>query len=352
MRHGSKIDPPNRFERVRTEFESEHVEWDTEYLNQVSRRDIEYIENTSKSIVTENSSPDINFRYSINPYNGCVHACAYCYARPYHEYLGFNAGLDFETKIIVKKDAPQLFRNFLARPNWIPEQIVFSGITDCYQPIERKLKITRSCLQVAAEAQQPIGVITKNALVVRDIDLLAPMAEKQQARVCVSLTTLQPELAREMEPRTSIPQARLRAIQELSQAGIPTKVMLSPVIPGLNDHEIPEILAAARQAGATSASYVLLRLPLAVEDVFKEWLERTQPERKDKVLQRIRQCRQGRLNRSEFGSRMKGDGTLANQIEQMFRVFSRKHGLDQSLPPMDFDQFVPPVVDDGQMRLF
>ena len=352
MRHGSQLDPPNRFEAVRSEPALDHVQWDTEYLNEHTNRKIEYLKSTSKSIVTENNSPDLNFRYSVNPYNGCVHSCSYCYARPYHEYLGFNAGLDFETKIVVKHDAPKLFREFLARDRWKPEKIVFSGITDCYQPAERKFKITRGCLEVAQEANQPLGIITKNALVVRDLDILQPMTAKGLVHACVSVTTLEPDLARVMEPRTSIPAARLRTIGELSEAGVPTKVMVSPIIPGLNDSEIPAILGAAKEAGAVSASYILLRLPLSVEPVFLEWLERTQPDRKDRVLNRLRQCREGKLSDSQFGSRMRGKGKIAQQIDQMFNVFAKKHDLDQSLPSLNSDLFVSPTSASGQRRLF
>lgn len=352
MRHGSRLDPPNRFESVHAEPDFDHLEWDTEYLAERANRKIEYIENSSKSIVTENNSPDLNFRFSLNPYNGCAHGCAYCYARPYHEFLGYNAGLDFETKIVVKRDAPKLFRDFLARDSWRSELIAFSGITDCYQPAERTFRLTRGCLQVAVEANQPIGIVTKNALVVRDMDILRSMAEQRLAHVCVSVTTLDPELARVMEPRTSTPTARLRAIKELSAAGVPTKVMVSPIIPGLNDSEIPAILEAAKDAGASSASYILLRLPLTVEPVFLEWLERAQPGRMDRIVQRIRQCRDGELNDSRFKTRIRGTGEIAGQVERLFKVFAKKHGLDVPLPPLNYDLFVPPTSANGQRRLF
>lgn len=352
MRHGSHLDPQNRFESTRVEPDDEHLEWDFEYLNGRSQRQIEYIDDASKSIVSENNSPDIPFRYSVNPYRGCVHGCAYCYARPGHEYLGHNAGLDFETKIVVKRDAPTLFRDFLSRSDWQPEMVAFSGVTDCYQPAERKFRLTRGCLEVAAEAKQPIGIVTKNALVIRDLDVLKAMAVENLVHVSVSITTLDPDLARVMEPRTSIPAARLRAIRELSECGIPTKVMVAPIIPGLNDHEVPEILKAASDAGAISASYILLRLPLTVEPVFLEWLERTQPDRKERVESRIRHTRQGDLSNSEFGSRMRGTGQIANQIRSMFNVFSRKFSLDESLPKLNCELFKPPTSSKGQQRLF
>lgn len=350
MRHGSQINPPNRFETTHVEPDHEQLEWDVEYLNQPRR--IEYLEDQAKSIVSKNDSPDLNFRYSINPYRGCAHGCSYCYARPSHEYLGFYAGLDFETKILVKHDAPRLFRDFLSQSDWKPELIAFSGITDCYQPAERDYQLTRQCLEVASEANQPVGIVTKNALVVRDLDLLASMARRSLVNISVSITTLDAQLARDMEPRTSIPSARLRAIRELSAAGVPTKVMVSPIIPGLNDHEIPEILQAAKEAGAISASYIMLRLPLTVEPVFLEWLERTQPTRKDRVLTRIRQTRDGKLNSAEFGTRIRGTGEIAAQIRSLFKVFTRKHQLDEPLPPLDFTQFKPPTTGKGQQWLF
>ncbi|WP_417390312.1 PA0069 family radical SAM protein [Gimesia sp.] len=350
MRHGSNINPPNRFESTYSEPDLEQLEWDDEYLSQPRR--IEYIDDSSRSIVSENDSPDLNFRFSVNPYRGCAHGCSYCYARPFHEYLGYNAGLDFETKIMVKHDAAKLFRDFLSRSDWQPELIAFSGITDCYQPAEREFQLTRQCLDVASEANQPIGIVTKNALVVRDLDLLASMAQRSLVHVSLSITTLDAQLAREMEPRTSIPAARLRAIRELSAAGVPTKVMVSPIIPGLNDHEVPEILKAAKEAGAMSASYILLRLPLTVKPVFEEWLERTQPARKERVLSRIRQTRDGKLNNSEFGSRQRGTGEIAEQIGNLFNVFCGKLELDRRLPALNYKQFKPPTTAKGQQWLF
>ncbi|MDA1052191.1 MAG: PA0069 family radical SAM protein [Planctomycetota bacterium] len=352
MRHGSRIDPPNRFERIHGEPDDEHLEWDTEYLDDRQDRRIEYLADSSKSVVSENNSPDVPFRYSLNPYRGCIHACSYCYARPSHEYLGFNAGLDFETKIVVKHDAPELFREFLSKDAWTPEPITFSGVTDCFQPAERRFKLTRRCLEVALECRQPISIVTKNALVLRDLDILQRLAADNLAHVFLSITTLDAQLARDMEPRTSIPSARLRAIETLTDAGIPVGVMVAPIIPGLNDSEVPGILEAAKTAGAMTAGFVLLRLPLTVEPVFKEWLERTQPLKAERVLGRIRETRGGKLNSSAWGERMVGSGEIAEQIKQMFRLFKRKHGLDSKLPPHDCSLFVPPVPKSGQMRLF
>jgi len=352
MRHGSMVDPPNRFEKVHRQLQLDQVEWDLEYLQQLDHRKIEYFDDDSKSIVSENDSPDIPFRYSLNPYRGCVHGCAYCYARPTHEYLGLNAGLDFETKVLVKERAPQLFRDWLARDSWKPQLIVMSGVTDCYQPAERQLKLTRGCLEVALEARQPISIVTKNTLVTRDIDVLKEMTRFKIVNVALSVTTLDYDLAQVMEPRTSTPCARLRAIRELNDSGIPTHVMVSPIIPGLNDSEIPGILNAAKEAGAWSASYILLRLPLSVREVFLEWLERAQPQAKDRVMSRIRSTREGELSSSRFGDRMKGSGELADQIAQTMRVFSKKYGLDRTPDPLETSHFRPPKQSSGQLHLF
>jgi len=266
--------------------------------------------------------------------------------------LGFNAGFDFETKIVVKHDAAKLFREFLSNDAWQPDEVVFSGVTDCYQPAERQFRLTRQCLEVALECRLPVGIVTKNALVVRDLDLLREMASLRLVHVNVSVTTLDAELARNMEPRTSIPSARLRAIEMLAQAGIPTRVMVAPIIPGLNDSEIPTILEAAQAAGARGASYILLRLPLTVEPVFREWLSRTQPLRAQKIEGLIRETRGGSLSSSGWGKRMIGTGQIAEQVRNLFRVFVQKYGLDQTLPPHDFSQFRSSIPRSGQLRLF
>ncbi len=353
-RHGSNLDPPNRFEKLRRVVLPEDLDQlapDDELLSGPDR-DIEYYEDESESILSENQSPDIPFRYSINPYRGCIHACAYCYARPTHEYLGFNAGLDFETRIVVKRKAAELLRAQLSKKSWSVEPIVFSGVTDCYQPAERKFRITRQCLEVAVECRQPIGIITKNALVLRDLDLLQNLAEDRLVHVFVSLTTLDSQLARTMEPRTSTPAARLRAIQKLSEAKVPVGVMTAPIIPGLNDSELPNLLAAARDHGAMAAGYTLVRLPLTVAPVFEEWLRRTQPSQAEKILGRIRESRDGALNSTDFGARVKGSGLIAEQIQQMFRLFRGRLGLAKSLPEYNLACFRPPKPNNGQLWLF
>ncbi|MGE3314965.1 MAG: PA0069 family radical SAM protein [Planctomycetaceae bacterium] len=349
---GAHVNPANRFDVLQAEPDFEHLEHDEEYLADLDRPKTVYFNDTSRTVVTENDSPDIPFRYSLNPYRGCSHGCAYCYARPYHEYLGLSAGLDFEAKVFVKLDAPLRFREFLSRPGWKPETITFSGVTDCYQPAEARFRVTRGCLEVALEARQPVAIITKNALVTRDLDLLEEMAALRLVHVALSITTLDEPLARSLEPRTSPPQSRLNAIRELSEAGIPTIVMTAPIIPGLNDSEIPALLRAAADAGARSAGFTLLRLPGAVEPVFRDWLERIEPTRRARVESLIRSTREGRLNDPKFGSRMRGTGPVADQIAATFRLFRRKYGLDTKHEPLDVSNFRPPRPVSGQLTLF
>lgn len=352
MGRGSQINPPNRFSKIEFEEDLEYLEHDADALQAVRATKTEYFVDDARSIVSENDSPDIPFRYSLNVYRGCSHGCSYCFARPTHEYYDLGAGLDFETKIFVKERAPELFRDWLARDRYVPETITISGVSDCYQPIERQLKLTRQCLQVALEARQPVALVTKNALVTRDMDLLSEMAARRLVSVAVSLTSLDQSLVKVMEPRTSSPAAKLRAIEQLSQAGVPTCVLIAPVIPGLTDYEIPGILRAASEAGASSAGYILLRLPLSVEPVFLEWLSRTQSDKRERVESRIRATRGGKLYESKFGVRMKGRGEFAEQIRRTFQVFSRRYGLDAKHESLDVSQFRRPVPSSGQLWLF
>ena len=349
---GSRLNPPNRFDQVRVEDDWEHFEGDPEFLEEIDSTRTQYFPDHSKSIVSENDSPDVAFRYSLNPYRGCSHGCVYCYARPTHEYLGLNAGLDFESKIYVKEQAPELFREFLSRPKYQPELIVMSGVTDCYQPAERQYRLTRQCLEVGMEFHQPMGVITKNALVVRDLDLLAEMARQRLVGVSISLTSLDHELTRTLEPRTSSPAAKLRAIRMLTDAGVPVRVMVAPVIPGLNDSTMPAVLEAAREAGALTAGYILVRLPWTVLPVFQEWLERTHPTQRERIEHLIENTREGKLNSSQFGERMRGKGAIADQIQQTFRVFRRKLGYAEHMPELDYSHFEPPRPKSGQLTLF
>jgi DNA repair photolyase len=298
-----------------------------------------FFRDTTRTAIATNDSPDIGFEASINPYRGCEHGCIYCYARPFHEFLGFSAGLDFETRIMVKNDLPVLLRKELSSRKWKPKTISISGVTDAYQPVERRLRITRACLEILAEFGNPVGIVTKSALVKRDADILAPMAAKSAAAVCLSITTLNNDLAGVMEPRASSPRARLDAIRELSAAGIPTGVMLAPLIPGLNDTETSEILSAAAEAGAKFAAYTLVRLPLAVADLFQDWLTQHFPDRKEKILNRIRDLRGGKLNESEFGKRFAGVGIWDEQIRSLFELSARRAGLSLSFPRLSTSGF-------------
>lgn len=340
----------NRFERIEVEPVYDDIDpADAEF--QRSKKHTQFYVDQSKSIVSENDSPDVNFRFSVNPYRGCEHGCSYCYARPYHEYLGLSAGIDFESQIFVKENAPLLLREWLSRKNWEPEPISFSGITDPYQPIERKLELTRECLQVAKEFRQPIYIVTKNRMVARDVDILSEMAKLNLVRVAISVTSLDPSLVKIMEPRTSTPDARLEAIQTLTGAGIPVAVLLAPVIPGINDLEIPKIIQKVAGVRARYVSYVLLRLPMAVEPIFLDWLREHFPDRADKVVQTIREIRDGKLNQSQFGERMRGKGPIAEHIRQTFKVFCKKYGVDQPMGPVDCSQFRIPGQDE-QLKLF
>ena len=330
---GAVENPPNRFEQITLEPDAD---WNPE--DDVLPR-TQFFKDLSQSVISRNDSPDIGFRASLNPYRGCEHGCIYCYARPTHEYLGFSSGLDFESKIMVKENAPELLRRELSSPKWEPQVIVMSGVTDCYQPVERKLKITRRCLEVLLDFRNPVGIITKNALVARDIDILSELAKFQCASVCLSVTTLDNDLRKVMEPRTSPPQARLGAIRKLADAGIPVSVNVAPVIPGLTDHEMPAILEAAHKAGATAAGFTMVRLPYANVSLFEKWLETHFPDRKEKVLNRIKAMRGGKLYNSQWGTRMRGEGIFAEQIEQMFDVAKRKAGFNERFQDLSTASF-------------
>jgi len=294
------------------------------------RRATQYFRDGTKTIITRNNSPDVGFETSVNPYRGCEHGCIYCYARPTHEYLGFSAGLDFESKIMVKMDAPELLRTELESLRWKPQVLVMSGVTDPYQPVEKKLRITRGCLEVLAKFRNPVAIITKNRLVTRDIDFLRELATCNAAAVNISVTSLDSKLQRVLEPRTSLPEARLDAINQLRAAGIPTGVMVAPIIPGLTDHEVPKILKACANAGAQFAGYTVVRLPWAVAPLFEHWLEEHFPDRKEKILGRIRDLRgNGRLNNSQWRTRMTGEGIFAEQIGTLFKTGCRRAGIGE-----------------------
>ena len=323
---GAVGNPAGRFERLSLELDPAEV---TEEGPEERSGGTEFYRDTSKSILTTNDSPDVGMEVSVNPYRGCEHGCIYCYARPYHEYLGLSAGIDFESRIFVKENAPELLRAELMKKSWEPKVIAFSGITDCYQPVERKLQITRRCLEVLADFRNPAAIITKSHLVTRDIDVLKSLADYQAVQVMLSVTTLNDDLAGVMEPRAARPARRLDAVKELSAAGIPVGVMVAPIIPGLTDHEVPAILKAAAAAGANTAGRTVVRLPYGVKDLFAEWLRVNAPDRREKVLSHVRDVRGGKLNESSFGTRMTGEGPFADSIHQMFDLHQRRLGLNR-----------------------
>ncbi len=311
----------------------------------------EVLRDSSRTIITRNKSPDISFDQSINPYKGCEHGCIYCFARPTHAYLGLSPGADFESRIFAKPNAAELLTRELSAPGYVPKVIAMGTNTDPYQPIERQLKITRSILEVLRDFNHPIGIVTKSPLILRDIDILAPMAEQGLARAAISITTLDRRLARAMEPRAATPQRRIQAISGLHAAGIPAAVMFAPVIPALNDEELENILNAAVEAGAASAGYVLLRLPLEIKDLFREWLEEKEPGRARHVMSLIRQMRGGKDYDSQWHTRMKGTGPYAEMIARRFHMAIKRLGLNQDRTPLSTDKFRRPPRPGDQLRL-
>ncbi|MGO8764819.1 MAG: PA0069 family radical SAM protein [Limisphaerales bacterium] len=341
---GAPANPANRFEKLHLEPDEE---WnpDEDVLPRT-----QFLIDHSRTAIAYNDSPDIGFNASLNPYRGCEHGCIYCYARPTHEYLGFSAGLDFESKIMVKTNAPELLRAELSSTKWQSQVIIMSGVTDCYQPVERKLKLTRRCLEVLAEFRNPVAMITKNFLVTRDLDVLAQLAAVNAVSVCLSVTTLDNNLRKVMEPRTSPPSARLEAVRKLAAAKIPVTVNVAPIIPGLTDHEIPAILQAAAEAGASSAGFTVVRLPHANAPLFEKWLETHFPDRKEKVLNRIRAMRGGKLYDAQWGKRMTGEGIFADQIAALFEVAYRRAGFKEDHRELSTAAFRRPA--GAQLSLF
>ncbi len=306
---------------------------------------------TARTIISRNTSPDIPFDQSINPYRGCEHGCVYCYARPTHAFLGLSPGLDFETQLFYKPDAAKLLESELRHRNYKPKLIALGTNTDPYQPIERELKLTRAILEVLARFNHPVGIVTKSSLVLRDLDILGPMAKKGLAQVFLSVTTLDRDLARQLEPRAATPPRRLEAIEKLTDAGVPSGVMAAPMIPALNDHELESILAATAERGATSAGYVLLRLPLEIKELFAEWLQTHVPDRADRVLSLVRQTREGALNSAKFGDRMRGTGAVADLLAARFRTATRRLGLNRGRSPLNASRFAAPPTVGDQLRL-
>lgn len=335
---------PNRFEPIHLELDPvkpDAGEPDTGEPEPIQPRKTptHFFVDSTRSILAENDSPDVGFRFSLNPYRGCEHGCIYCYARPTHEYLGFSAGLDFETKILVKQDAPELLEQAFRKKTWQPQVVALSGNTDCYQPAERRLEITRCCLEVFLEFRNPVTIITKNHLVTRDTDILQELATLDLVNVIMSITSLRPELTNLMEPRTSRPKGRLHAVETLAHAGIPVGVNVAPLIPGLNDEEIPAILEAVANCGGLWANYIMVRLPGPVRTLFQDWLERHFPDRAAKVLNRIRTVRSGELSDPRFGSRMRGEGDFAQLIEEFFEISRRKCGFPKTGRSLVTDHF-------------
>ncbi len=345
---GASWSPANRFEKLHVDLGDVDVVQVNEADDERPRRETQFFRDSTKTLITRNNSPDVGFEVSLNPYRGCEHGCIYCYARPTHEYLGFSAGLDFESKIMVKTRAPELLRAELESPGWKPQTLVLSGVTDPYQPVEKKLRITRGCLEVLSEFHNPVAIITKNRLVTRDADVLGELANYHAAAVNISVTSLDPKLQRLLEPRTSSPESRLDTIRQLRAARIPVGVMVAPVIPGLTDHEVPKILEACAGAGAQFAGYTIVRLPWAVAPLFEHWLEEHFPDRKEKVLGRIRHLRGDRLNNSRWHTRMTGEGIFAEQIASLFEVGCRRARMRER-PKLSTTAFRPKR---EQLRLF
>lgn len=343
---GAQNNPGNRF------LQGAYVQAFPEAIDDWEKEDrkTEFIYDQSKTLVNEVTSPDVGMLFSANPYQGCEHGCVYCYARNSHEYWGYSAGLDFESRIVVKKNAPSLLRKFFDKKSWTPAVISLSGNTDCYQPIERKMKITRALLEICLEYRNPVGVITKNALVLRDKDILAELAKRNLVRVFISITSLDEDLRRYMEPRTASYKSRLRVLDELTQAGIPTGIMNAPIIPGLNDTHMHDVLEASAAVGARWAGYTVVRLNGAVGPIFKDWLFKCFPARAEKVWNSIADCHQGQVNDSRFGNRMVGDGKYAEVIKKQFGIYCRKFRLNEEAIAWNTEDFRRAKV--GQGTLF
>ncbi|MES2628287.1 MAG: PA0069 family radical SAM protein [Bacteroidota bacterium] len=343
---GAQHNPHNRFFKL--EYGKFHAEGIDDWEEEEART--QFIEVHPKTIVNRVDSPDVGMMYSLNPYQGCEHGCTYCYARNSHEYWGYSAGVDFERKILVKKNAPVLLEKELQKPNWEVHSISLSGNTDCYQPAERKYLITRKCLEVLHKYNHPVGIITKNALVTRDVDILGEMAAKRLAGVSISITSLNEDTRRALEPRTASVRKRLEAVEILSKAGIPVNVMIAPVIPGITNHEVLPIIKAVADRGAVSVAHTIVRLNGAIGEIFYEWLEKYFPDRKMKVIHQIQEVHGGKLNDSRFGTRMRGEGNFADQVSQMMRLGREKYLKGKVWPETDRSLFLR--TNKGQTSLF
>ena len=332
---GAHINPANRF--LNQSITVQHIEGIDEPV--YVRNQTSFFRETPKNIISRNNSPDIPFEFSINPYQGCEHGCAYCYARNSHEYWGYSPGIDFETKIIVKPEAPQLLKKLFLSGKWKPAQITLSGNTDCYQPIEKKLKITRGILQVMCDFRNPVSIITKNVLILRDLDILSELAANRLVKVFFSITTLHDDLRQKLEPRTAAVHKKLEVIGRLSASGVPCGVMIGPVIPGLNDEEIPAIIAAAAGKGATNAGLNILRLNGAIQDIFRDWLERNFPDRYSKIWNQVAAMHGGNVNDAAWGRRISGEGKIADAIKFVYKTAKKKYMSNGHWPETNFTGF-------------
>lgn len=341
---------PNRFEQHHQIVEDDYLNYCHNEGDKAESNRTQYIEIFPKTILNKVTSTDIGLAYSMNPYQGCEHGCIYCYARNTHEYWGYNAGLDFEKKILYKRNASELLEKKITSKNWQPENIMFSGNTDCYQPIERKLEITRKMLQVLLKYKHPVSIITKNSLILRDLDILKEFAKLNLIHVSISITSLQEETRRILEPRTASIKQRLKTVGELSKNGIPVNVMMAPIIPGLNNHEIFEMTKTVSELGALSIAYTAVRLNGAIGEVFTDWVKKTLPDKSDKILNQIKDLHSGNLNDSRYGIRMRGEGKIAEQIAIQFRMAKKKYLAETSLPPLDYSLFDKTL--SNQMKLF
>lgn len=343
---GAQFNPKNKF------LKGEYLQWHPEAIDdwEAEQRKTEYIYDDNKTLVNKVTSPDVGMMYSANPYQGCEHGCIYCYARNTHEYWGYSAGLDFESRIIVKKNAPQLLRSFFENKKWQPAPISISGNTDCYQPIERKMGITRQLLEICLEYRNPVGVLTKNALVLRDVDVLQELARLNLVRVFTSITSLDENIRLKMEPRTASYRQRLKVVETMSKNGIPTGIMNAPIIPGLTDKDMPAVLKAASEAGARWAGYTVVRLNGAIGIIFKDWLYKAFPDSADKIWNAICECHGGSVNDSRWGDRVVGDGRFAEMIRDQFRLFCRKYRLNET--EIEYDTSLFRRMKGGQLPLF
>jgi DNA repair photolyase len=334
---GAQVNTDNKF--LKRKYVLDHIEGLDEPL--LENGATQLFEETPKKIVSESNSPDLSHMYSINPYQGCEHGCIYCYARNSHEYNGFSAGLDFERKIVVKRNAPELLEQYFNKKNYQPVTIMMSGNTDCYQPIERKLKITRRLLAIFLQYKNPVSIITKNNVILRDLDIIEELAKLNLIHVNLSITSLNEQLRQKLEPRTVTASGRLGVIQKLAEKGVPVRVMAAPIIPGLNSNEVPDIIKAAADRGAMSAGFTIVRLNGSIAEIFTDWIYKAFPDRAEKVLNAIKSCHDGKLNDSDFGRRMSGEGQIAQSIHQLFKMACNRFLSGREMPPLDHTLFIP-----------